>query len=300
MGGEASFFKYRISDNRLGRFFSVDPLSSKFPWNSSYAFSENRLIDGVEMEGLEVYLLGNKADVRRTFRLLRKEVGKDLKLSISSSGRLDATLKKSDIGYFSNKLFFAINSPIATVYAKCEHVQMVEMANGERHLVNGGAFGGNTVVGANVGNPSSDEKHVYAVQYLQPKVLKKMGKAYVGQKHSKGALALHEILEAYDGALIAFSKGASTPAAFDENANHPVYIKAHNRNEDLQTVDVYVKEFDENGFPMDFIRAIPGQENAKADHAKVYAKDKTKDENGNSVGPEVEVQTITESSIQKR
>ncbi|MEE3485611.1 MAG: hypothetical protein VZQ98_14980 [Bacteroidales bacterium] len=52
-GGEASFFKYRISDNRLGRFFSVDPLSSKFPWNSSYAFSENRLIDGVEMEGLE-------------------------------------------------------------------------------------------------------------------------------------------------------------------------------------------------------------------------------------------------------
>ena len=52
-GGEASFFTFRISDNRLGRFFSVDPLSSKFPWNSSYAFSENRLIDGVEMEGLE-------------------------------------------------------------------------------------------------------------------------------------------------------------------------------------------------------------------------------------------------------
>ena len=46
-GGEASFFKYRISDNRLGRFFSVDPLSQKYPWNSSYAFSENRVIDGV-------------------------------------------------------------------------------------------------------------------------------------------------------------------------------------------------------------------------------------------------------------
>lgn len=44
-GGEASFFKYRISDNRLGRFFSVDPLSSKFPWNSSYAFSENKTND---------------------------------------------------------------------------------------------------------------------------------------------------------------------------------------------------------------------------------------------------------------
>ena len=58
-GGEASFFTYRISDNRLGKFFSVDPLSSKFPWNSSYAFSENRVIDGVEMEGLEYLDVNN-------------------------------------------------------------------------------------------------------------------------------------------------------------------------------------------------------------------------------------------------
>lgn len=58
-GGEASFFKYRISDNRLGRFFSVDPLSSKLPWNSSYAFSENRVIDAIELEGLESFLVFN-------------------------------------------------------------------------------------------------------------------------------------------------------------------------------------------------------------------------------------------------
>ena len=48
-----SFFKYRISDNRLGRFFSVDPLYAKYPWNSSYAFSENDVIGAVELEGLE-------------------------------------------------------------------------------------------------------------------------------------------------------------------------------------------------------------------------------------------------------
>ena len=51
--GNYSFFKYRISDNRLGRFFAVDPLSKEYPWNSNYAFSENRVIDGVELEGLE-------------------------------------------------------------------------------------------------------------------------------------------------------------------------------------------------------------------------------------------------------
>lgn len=47
-------YKYRIEDPRLGRFFSTDPLAPDYPWNSPYAFSENRVIDGVELEGLEV------------------------------------------------------------------------------------------------------------------------------------------------------------------------------------------------------------------------------------------------------
>ena len=42
-----------MHDPRIGRFFAVDPLTKKYPWNSSYAFSENRVIDGVELEGLE-------------------------------------------------------------------------------------------------------------------------------------------------------------------------------------------------------------------------------------------------------
>jgi len=38
--GNASFFTFRISDNRLGMFFAVDPLAPKYPHNSPYAFSE--------------------------------------------------------------------------------------------------------------------------------------------------------------------------------------------------------------------------------------------------------------------
>jgi len=37
----------------LGRFFNVDPLSEKYSHNSTYAFSGNKLIHGVELEGLE-------------------------------------------------------------------------------------------------------------------------------------------------------------------------------------------------------------------------------------------------------
>ncbi len=42
-----------MHDPRIGRFFAIDPLAAKYPHNSPYAFSENRLIDGIELEGLE-------------------------------------------------------------------------------------------------------------------------------------------------------------------------------------------------------------------------------------------------------
>ena len=43
-----------MHDPRVGRFFAPDPAEDKFPWNSQYAFSENRVLDGFELEGLEV------------------------------------------------------------------------------------------------------------------------------------------------------------------------------------------------------------------------------------------------------
>jgi RHS repeat-associated protein len=51
--GNSYAFKYRIHDPRLGRFLSVDPLSASYPSNSSYAFAENRVIDGQDFEGGE-------------------------------------------------------------------------------------------------------------------------------------------------------------------------------------------------------------------------------------------------------
>jgi RHS repeat-associated protein len=51
--GNSINYKFRMHDPRVGRFFAVDPLAKKYPHNSPYAFSENRLIDGVELEGLE-------------------------------------------------------------------------------------------------------------------------------------------------------------------------------------------------------------------------------------------------------
>ena len=53
--GNSDNFKYRMHDPRVGRFFAINPLEKDFPWNSPYAFSENRVNDCIELEGLETW-----------------------------------------------------------------------------------------------------------------------------------------------------------------------------------------------------------------------------------------------------
>lgn len=67
-------YKYRVHDPRIGRFLSLDPLFKSFPHNSPYAFSENRVMDAVELEGLESYLYGLlKQDLEGKAKLVKKE-----------------------------------------------------------------------------------------------------------------------------------------------------------------------------------------------------------------------------------
>jgi RHS repeat-associated protein len=51
--GNSLNYTFRMHDPRIGRFFAVDPLTKSYPWNSPYAFSENRVIDGIDLEGSE-------------------------------------------------------------------------------------------------------------------------------------------------------------------------------------------------------------------------------------------------------
>ncbi|PPK93083.1 RHS repeat-associated protein [Nonlabens xylanidelens] len=53
--GEGNSYNYtfRMHDPRLGRFFAVDPLEQKYPWYTPYQFSGNKVIQFIELEGLE-------------------------------------------------------------------------------------------------------------------------------------------------------------------------------------------------------------------------------------------------------
>jgi RHS repeat-associated protein len=48
-------WKYRMSDPAIGRFWQVDPLAEDYLYNSTYAFAENKLGMGIELEGAEIY-----------------------------------------------------------------------------------------------------------------------------------------------------------------------------------------------------------------------------------------------------
>ncbi|MCJ7933150.1 MAG: polymorphic toxin type 8 domain-containing protein [Chryseobacterium sp.] len=52
---ETGFYAYKWRNYMpdVGRFFNVDPLSEEYAYQSHYNFSENRVIDNVELEGLE-------------------------------------------------------------------------------------------------------------------------------------------------------------------------------------------------------------------------------------------------------
>ena len=65
--GNSISYKYRVHDPRIGKFLSIDPLTPKYPFYSPYAFSGNRVIDAVELEGLEPWLLSDGSEIYGPF-----------------------------------------------------------------------------------------------------------------------------------------------------------------------------------------------------------------------------------------
>lgn len=51
--GNQQDYGMRIYDPRLGKFLSVDPVASEYPWNSTYSFAENDPINFIDLDGLE-------------------------------------------------------------------------------------------------------------------------------------------------------------------------------------------------------------------------------------------------------
>ena len=47
------FYGARLHDPAIGRFTTVDPISDRFPWVSTYNYAENRPVNGIDLHGLQ-------------------------------------------------------------------------------------------------------------------------------------------------------------------------------------------------------------------------------------------------------
>jgi RHS repeat-associated protein len=73
-------FRYRNHDPQIGRFIEIDPLADKYVYNSTYAYAENKVINGFDLEGLEFFgfntpLLGSNSNYLRPVIETVTEVG---------------------------------------------------------------------------------------------------------------------------------------------------------------------------------------------------------------------------------
>lgn len=59
--GEGNTYNYgmRVQDPRLGKFFSVDPISKQYPALSTYQYANNNPLSGVDLDGLELLKLNS-------------------------------------------------------------------------------------------------------------------------------------------------------------------------------------------------------------------------------------------------
>src|SRR5215218_1692870 len=60
--GNQQDYGMRVYDPRLGKFLSVDPITSQYPELTPYQFASNRPIDGIDLDGQE-FLTAQKATI---------------------------------------------------------------------------------------------------------------------------------------------------------------------------------------------------------------------------------------------
>lgn len=70
-------FKWRNHDPQIGRFIEIDPLAEDYVYNSTYAFSENKVTNHIELEGLEAVSVGDpKQYLMEGFRQIGQAAGR--------------------------------------------------------------------------------------------------------------------------------------------------------------------------------------------------------------------------------
>jgi RHS repeat-associated protein len=139
-GGNHIDFKFRGYDPRTGRFWSVDPLTASYPWNSTYAFAENRVIDGIDLEGLEYtpYLekkeyvpVNSVSDAVSNFNTFLSNVGTDI---YNASSAVINTSTSIAVNTCSNGVNNTVHKVVTRASAGLETVKTKAVSTYDYHV----------------------------------------------------------------------------------------------------------------------------------------------------------------------
>lgn len=199
------------------RWLSPDPLSEEFTSWSPYTFVFNNPVRYTDPSGMapdDVIITG--AQSQAALQELQRSVQGQLTLSMDSAGKVSYT--QSGTGPLTGdaaQLVNAVDDHSVTVNVAATSNTTTSTGN----LYIGGAFMGNTVT---PGDPLLGGSNVVSAnQEINPGVLSTLSTAY----SKPGADTLHEVTEAYQGAILSKASGVSSGMASQAGS---VYQQAHN------------------------------------------------------------------------
>jgi RHS repeat-associated protein len=157
-------FKWRNYDYAIGRFMSIDPLAEKYSYNGTYNFSENRVIDGRELEGLEWANIKNDDGTstrQLTVQLVNNSKLKDNNL-LKLTNQIQTDFAKSYSGEGSNAKLIIEN--ISDSDGSCDFlVQLIDTKSNSIYDKNTGEIIGITWEGGQTGILGQTQKNNFDV-----------------------------------------------------------------------------------------------------------------------------------------